>query len=201
MLVREGFAWGALFLGPLWLALHRAWIAAAISFGCLCSACRLVPGAAAAILAVGLALILGFTGRDLRCWALERRGYLLAHVFAAGDRDDAFAAAAEPASRFGGALSARACLMHIAVVDYGSGNLASASRALALAADRAGMGPPWRSPLTPPSLERLTGSFCRGRARSPTAPRALPPCLACATRSRRRRTTARRSWASASACN
>ena len=30
--------------------------------------------------------------------------------------------------------------MHIAVVDYGSGNLASASRALALAADRAGIG-------------------------------------------------------------
>jgi glutamine amidotransferase len=30
--------------------------------------------------------------------------------------------------------------MHIAVVDYGSGNLASASRALALAAERAGIG-------------------------------------------------------------
>ena len=31
VLVREGFAWGALILGPLWLAAHRAWIAAAIS--------------------------------------------------------------------------------------------------------------------------------------------------------------------------
>jgi hypothetical protein len=30
VLVREGFAWGALFFGPLWLAIHRAWIAAAI---------------------------------------------------------------------------------------------------------------------------------------------------------------------------
>jgi imidazole glycerol-phosphate synthase subunit HisH len=30
--------------------------------------------------------------------------------------------------------------MHVAVVDYGSGNLASASRALALAAERAGIG-------------------------------------------------------------
>ena len=28
LLVREGFAWGALFLGPFWLAAHRAWIAA-----------------------------------------------------------------------------------------------------------------------------------------------------------------------------
>ena len=43
--------------------------------------------------------------------------------------------------------------MHIAVVDYGSGNLASASRALALAAERAGIEATWRSPLTPPSVE------------------------------------------------
>ncbi len=31
VLVREGFSWGALFFGPLWLAAHRAWVAAALS--------------------------------------------------------------------------------------------------------------------------------------------------------------------------
>jgi Protein of unknown function (DUF2628) len=91
VLVREGFAWGALFLGPLWLAVHRAWIAAAISLAAYVLLAALAPGPADAILAVGLALILGFTGHDLRCWATERRGYLLAHVLAAGDQDDAFA--------------------------------------------------------------------------------------------------------------
>jgi Protein of unknown function (DUF2628) len=91
VLVREGFAWGALFLGPLWLAVHRAWIAAAISLAAYVLLVALAPGPADAILGVGLALILGFTGHDLRSWSLERRGYLLGYVLAAGDRDDAFA--------------------------------------------------------------------------------------------------------------
>jgi hypothetical protein len=91
VLVREGFAWGALFLGPVWLAVHRAWIAAAISLAAYVLVVALAPGPADAILGAGLALILGFTGHDLRCWALERRGYLLGQVLAAGDRDDAFA--------------------------------------------------------------------------------------------------------------
>ena len=30
-LVREGFSWGALIFGPLWLAAHRAWIAAVLT--------------------------------------------------------------------------------------------------------------------------------------------------------------------------
>jgi hypothetical protein len=89
VLVREGFAWGALFFGPVWLAAHRAWIAAAISLAAYVLIAALAPGPAT-ILAGGLALLLGFTGHDLRRWALEHRGYLLAHVLAAGDRDDAF---------------------------------------------------------------------------------------------------------------
>jgi hypothetical protein len=90
VLVREGFAWGALFLGPFWLAAHRAWIAAAISLAAYVLIVALAPRPADMILAAGLALILGFTGQDLRRWALEFRGYLLVHVFAARDRDDAF---------------------------------------------------------------------------------------------------------------
>ncbi len=90
VLVRDGFSWGALFFGPLWLAVHRAWIAAAISLAAYILLAALAPGSAGVILGVGLALVLGFTGHDLRCWALERRGYLLGHVLAAGDRDDAF---------------------------------------------------------------------------------------------------------------
>jgi hypothetical protein len=90
VLVREGFAWGALFFGPVWLATHRVWIAAAITLAAYVLIAVLAPPTAAVILAAGLALLLGFTGQDLRRWALEWRGYLLAHILAARDRDDAF---------------------------------------------------------------------------------------------------------------
>ena len=90
ILVREGFAWGALFLGPIWLAAHRAWVAAAVSLAGYVLIAVLAPAAARTIVTAALAVILGFTGNDLRRWALEHRGYLLTHVFAARDRDDAF---------------------------------------------------------------------------------------------------------------
>jgi hypothetical protein len=90
VLVREGFAWGALILGPLWLAAHRAWVAAAISLAADVLIAVLAPQPASGILAAGVALILGLTGNDLRRWALENRGFLLVHVLSAGNRDDAF---------------------------------------------------------------------------------------------------------------
>jgi hypothetical protein len=90
VLVREGFAWGALFFGPLWLAVHRAWIPAAISLAAYVLIGLLAPRPAAAILIVALAVLLGLTGQDLRRWALEWRGYLLVHILAAVNGDDAF---------------------------------------------------------------------------------------------------------------
>jgi hypothetical protein len=90
VLVREGFAWGALLFGPLWLTAHRAWIPAAISLAADVLIGLLAPRPAAAILAIGLAVLLGLTGQDLRRWTLEWRGYLLVHVLAAINRDDAF---------------------------------------------------------------------------------------------------------------
>ena len=91
VLVREGFDWGALILGPIWLAAHRAWIAAAISLAAFVLIAALASGSTAWILGAGLALVLGLTGHDLRRWALENRGYLLVHVLAARSQDDAFA--------------------------------------------------------------------------------------------------------------
>ncbi len=90
VLVREGFAWGALFFGPFWLAAHRAWIAAGISVAAYVLIAVLLPEPADAVAVCGLAFILGFTGHDLRRWALEQRGYLLLHVIVAASMDDAF---------------------------------------------------------------------------------------------------------------
>lgn len=89
VLVREGFSWGALLLGPLWLARHRAWIAAAIAFA-VEVATGLSPSPASGILSVAVALILGLTGNDLRRWTLENKGYVLMHAVAARSADDAF---------------------------------------------------------------------------------------------------------------
>ena len=89
VMVREGFSCGALILGPLWLAAHRTWIAAAISLAGYILIAAFAPEPAGVILAAGLMLILGLTGNDLRRQALEHRGYLLVHVLAASNRDDA----------------------------------------------------------------------------------------------------------------
>jgi hypothetical protein len=90
VLLREGFSWGALILGPLWLVAHRAWIAAAISLAVCVLIAALAPEPGGGILQAGVALILGLTGNDLHRWALERRGYLVVHVVAAPGTDAAW---------------------------------------------------------------------------------------------------------------
>jgi hypothetical protein len=83
VLVREGFSWGALFFGPLWLALHRAWIPAVLTVVAIFLIVALVPEDVGAALLAGLILLLGFSGHDLRRWSLDHRGYLLAQVITA----------------------------------------------------------------------------------------------------------------------
>jgi hypothetical protein len=90
ILVPEGFSWGGLIFGPLWLAIHRAWVAAGLSFAAFVFIAVLVPEPAETILSAGLAIILGLIGNDLRSAALEHRGYSLLHVLAARGRDEAW---------------------------------------------------------------------------------------------------------------
>ncbi len=89
VLVPEAFSWRAAVLGPLWLAAHRAWIAAGLAF----CAEVVVAAATQAMVRVALALalvwLLGLFGQDFRRWSLERRGFALAHVVAAATADDA----------------------------------------------------------------------------------------------------------------
>lgn len=89
LLVREGFSWGALLFGPFWLAVHRAWIAAAISLAAYILIAVLAPQPLRLVLDVTLAVLLGLTGHDLRRWSAERRGYLLVHVVAARGAEEA----------------------------------------------------------------------------------------------------------------
>ncbi len=90
-LVVEGFRWGALLFGPLWLAWHRAWIPAALAAAALVGILIVPGGAGRAVLLAAEALLLGLTGNDLRRWSLGRRGYVLTDVVAARDADAALA--------------------------------------------------------------------------------------------------------------
>jgi hypothetical protein len=91
VLVREGFSWGALLFGPIWLAAHRAWIAAVLSAVLIVLILLLTTGGFAVLLLCGLMLLLGLSGHDLRRWSLDHRGYLLAQVVAARTELDALA--------------------------------------------------------------------------------------------------------------
>jgi hypothetical protein len=90
VLVREGFSWGAFLFGPIWLALHRAWIAAIISLALYIVVGLLITPPARGFLITAEAFLLGLLGHDLRRWALESRGYLLLHVLRGRDWDDAW---------------------------------------------------------------------------------------------------------------
>jgi hypothetical protein len=85
VLVREGASIAAALFGPLWLALNRAWVPAAI----VVLAAVLAIALPSAVPAVGLAALLGLLGNDLRRWDLDRRGYVLLHVVAATGQDAA----------------------------------------------------------------------------------------------------------------
>jgi len=89
VLVREGFSWGALLFGPLWLAVHRAWIAAVLALAASVLILVLAKADIAAALLTTLMVLLGLSGHDLRRWSLDYRGYLLAQVVVARDELDA----------------------------------------------------------------------------------------------------------------
>jgi hypothetical protein len=86
----EGFAWGTFLLGPLWLAAHRTWIAAALSLAAYLLIAALAPPALGAILSVAVAVFLGLHGHDFQAWALEHRGYALVHLIVGRGRDEAW---------------------------------------------------------------------------------------------------------------
>jgi hypothetical protein len=83
VLVREGFSWGALLFGPLWLAAHRAWIPAVLTVVASLLIAFLATEGIAVVLMAGVIVLLGLSGQDLRRWSLDHRGYLLAQVIAA----------------------------------------------------------------------------------------------------------------------
>ncbi len=91
VLVREGFSLGAALFGPLWLALHRAWLPAVLVLAAGMAVNALASGDARLVLDAGLMVLQGLSGHDLRRWSLARRGFTLVEVVAARNAETAFA--------------------------------------------------------------------------------------------------------------
>ncbi len=91
VLVREGFSWGALIFGPIWLAAHRAWLPAVFAIAMTVLILALTGDDTAVALLAALIALLGLSGHDLRRWSLDHRGYLLAQVVAARSEAEALA--------------------------------------------------------------------------------------------------------------
>jgi Protein of unknown function (DUF2628) len=89
VLVREGFSFGALFFGPIWLAFHRAWLPAAGALLLAILIRVLTHPPASVILIMGLAVLTAVSGRDLVRWSIARRGFLEFGVVTGRDEDEA----------------------------------------------------------------------------------------------------------------
>jgi hypothetical protein len=93
-LVKEGFAWGAFFFGPIWLVLDRLWIA---TLGWLVAAALAVGGFVSGLYSAGalagllflLCLITGLEGYDLLRRKLVRAGADLCGIVTGGDVETA----------------------------------------------------------------------------------------------------------------
>ena len=91
VLVGEGFSWAAFWFGFLYLAVYRAWIAAALNLAVLLLALGLAHSTGTGAPLLGLAVLQGLFACDLRRWSLAQRGLAAGPVVSAPDQDQAFA--------------------------------------------------------------------------------------------------------------
>ena len=91
LLLREGFSGAAFWFGALWLAIHRAWIAAALTMAAFLLTLWLgrLTGSAAPL--IGFAILQGLICPDLRRWSLDQRGFTRGPVVSGPDSDQALA--------------------------------------------------------------------------------------------------------------
>ena len=89
VLVREGFSWPAFWFGSLYLAAHRAWIAAALNLAAFLLTLGLVRAVGTGAPLLGLAVLQGLFAPDLRRWSLAQHGMATGPVVAAADQDQA----------------------------------------------------------------------------------------------------------------
>ncbi|RRH93770.1 DUF2628 domain-containing protein [Mesorhizobium tamadayense] len=92
-LVRDGFTWLGFLFSPLWLAWHRLWVEALLTFAVMAILSVLGEKLGLEWAGSGLSLLvslyIGLEGQGLRISALRRRGWREWGVVEAGRLDDA----------------------------------------------------------------------------------------------------------------
>ncbi len=91
LLVREGFSGAAFWFGAFYLAVHRAWIAAALVMAAFILTVALGRATGSLAPLAGLAVLQGLICPDLRRWSLDQRGFARGPVVAATDPEQALA--------------------------------------------------------------------------------------------------------------
>lgn len=92
LLLPERFSVWAFLFGPFWLFRHRCWLAGLAALA-LAVGAAFLPDPWGAPVSIGLQILLGLHGHDLRRWTLARRGWTLARVVLGADEDAAVARA------------------------------------------------------------------------------------------------------------
>jgi hypothetical protein len=94
LVIRESFSWFAFLFSVFWALWNRLWLVAlGLAFlEILLTASTTYIGVDAistAIISLGLAVIIGFTGNDLKRWTLAGRAYVPEGIVLAPDADSA----------------------------------------------------------------------------------------------------------------
>ncbi len=94
VVVKEGFCWPAFFFSLVWAIWCRLWLVALAIFIVetlvnVIMAWLNASVTAQTVISLGLALIIGVIGNDLRRWSLDRRGFVQSDIVAASDGDAA----------------------------------------------------------------------------------------------------------------
>ena len=92
LFVRDGFHVWALVLGPLWLLVHRLWLAFVIyvvAYGAIGFGLVRIGASSSVQLIIGVlvALLMGFEASSLWRWTLARRGWKTLGFVVAGDEE------------------------------------------------------------------------------------------------------------------
>ncbi len=94
VLVKEGFSWPAFFFSFLWALWHRLWLATAAIFLAVTTLSLAIywlrpDGLSQVALSLGIGVLIGYLGNDLRRRKLTRQGFAFAAVVSGGDPDKA----------------------------------------------------------------------------------------------------------------
>jgi len=92
--IKEGFSWPAFFFGIFWAFWNRLWLAGALLLTAtvavqMVSQSMIAGGFGQSAVTIGLAVVVGLIGNDIRRWALDRADFRFAGIASGPNADEA----------------------------------------------------------------------------------------------------------------